>query len=84
MSLRYGSHISEQTNGDLGDDLLAHRGEKSLEGLDGPLLTHPEQAGNAEIDLIDQRQVFVAFGILDFIDAEGVDPAEFAVLQAPR
>ena len=68
---------------DLGDDLLAHGGEESLEGFDGSFLAHPEQTGDAEIDLIDQRQVLVAFGVLDFIDADGVDLAERAVLQSP-
>jgi hypothetical protein len=41
-------------------------------------LAHPEQAREAEIDLIDQRQVFVAFGVLDFIDSDGTDLAERA------
>jgi hypothetical protein len=31
--------------------------------------------GHADIDLINQRQVFVAFGVLDFIDADSVDRA---------
>ncbi len=75
--------MSEQTNDDLGNDFLAHGGEESLKGLDGPFLAHPEQAGDAEIDLIDQRQVLVAFGVLDFIDADGVDLAERPVLQTP-
>ena len=46
-----------------------------LKGLDSPLPADPEQAGDAQIDLIDQRQVLVAFRILDFIDADGVDLA---------
>ncbi len=36
-----------------------------------------------EIDLVDQRQVFVAFGVLDFVDSDGVDLAEHPVFQAP-
>jgi hypothetical protein len=55
---------------DLGNDGFAHGGEESLERLDGSFLAHPEQAGDADIDLVDQRQVLVAFGVLDFIDAE--------------
>ena len=44
-------------------------------------LAHPKQAGDAEIDLINQGQVLVAFGVLDLIDADGVDLAEHPVLQ---
>jgi hypothetical protein len=74
--------MSEQMN-DPGDDLFAHGGEEPLEGFDGSFLAHPEQTGDANIDLIDQGQVFVAFGVLNFIDADGVDRAERAVLQSP-
>jgi hypothetical protein len=35
-----------------------------------------------EIDLINQGQVLVAFGVLDFVDADGIDGAEGAVLQS--
>ena len=34
-------------------------------------------------DLVDQRQVFVALGILDLIDADGRDRAQLPVLDAP-
>jgi hypothetical protein len=68
---------------DLGDDFLAHGGEESLEGLDGRFLAHPEQAGDADVDLVSQRQILVALGVLDFIDASGVDLTERAVLQSP-
>src|SRR6266852_2127433 len=68
---------------DLGDDLLAHGGEKSLEGFDGSFFAHPKQTGDVEVDLVDQREVLVAFGVLDFIDADGVDLAQFPVFQAP-
>ena len=43
----------------------------------------PKQARDAEVDLIDQRQVFVAFGVLDFIDANRVDLSQDAVFEAP-
>ena len=33
--------------------------------------------GDADVDLIDERQVFVALGILDFIDADRVDLVQF-------
>src|SRR5215471_13107117 len=67
----------------LRDNFLAHGGEESLKGFDGALLAYPEQAGHADIDLIDQRQLFVAFGVLDFIHADGVDLVQLAVCQAP-
>src|SRR5262249_35088964 len=66
-----------------GNDLLAHSGEEPLEGFDGAFLTNPEQAGDTQVDLIDQSQVFVALGILDFIKADGVDLAERAMREAP-
>src|SRR5262249_16972433 len=36
---------------DLGDDLLAHGREESLEGFDGPFLADPKQASDADVDL---------------------------------
>ena len=69
---------------DLGGDFFAYGGEESLKGLDRSLLADPKQTGDAEIDLIDQRQILVPFGVLDFIDADGVDLTERAVLQTPR
>ena len=36
------------------------------------------------IDLVDQRQVLVAFGVLDFIDADGVDRDRACDAPAPR
>ncbi len=36
------------------------------------------------VDLINQRQVLVAFGVFDFIHTDGVDLAERAVFQAAR
>ncbi len=68
---------------DLGNNLLAHGGKESLEGLDRPLLAHPEQTGYADIDLVDQRQILVALGVLDFINTDRVDLAQRAVLQSP-
>ena len=54
-----------------------------MERLDGSFLANPEQAGDAEVDLVDQGEIFVALGVLDFIDANGVDLAQLAVLQTP-
>jgi hypothetical protein len=58
-------------------------GEKSLKRFDRAFLAHPEQASDADVDLIDQCQVFVALGVLDFIDADRVDLAQFPVFQTP-
>ncbi len=66
---------------DLGGKLVADDFEESLEGLDGSLPADPEQARGAEIDLINQRQILVAFGVLDFIDSDGIDLAEQPVLE---
>jgi hypothetical protein len=46
------------------------------------LFADPKQTGDAEIDLIDQCQILVAFGVLDFIDADGVDLAERTAVAA--
>jgi hypothetical protein len=54
-----------------------------LKGFDRSLFADPKQTGDAEIDLINQCQIFVPFGVLDFIDADGVDLAERPVLQTP-
>src|SRR3954469_14280424 len=66
----------------MGDDFLAHGSEKSLKRLDGSLFADPEQTRDAEIDLIDQGQVFVAFGILDFIHADGINLAQGPMLES--
>jgi hypothetical protein len=50
--------------------------------LDGPFPPDPEQACDVEVDLIDQRQIFVALGILDLIDSNGVDLVQYPVLKS--
>ena len=40
------------------------------------------KAGDAQIDLVDQGQVFVTFGVLDFVDSDGINLAQHPVLQA--
>ena len=47
----------------LGSQFVADDGEKSPEGFDGSFAAHPKQARDVEIDLINQSQVLVAFGI---------------------
>jgi len=66
---------------DLGGHFIADDGEESLKGFDGSFAAHPKQAGDAEIDLINQCQVLVAFGVLNFIDADRIDLAQHPVLQ---
>jgi len=66
----------------LGSQLLSDDGEESLEGFEGAFLANPEQAGESLVDLVDQRQVFVAFGTLDFIYPNGADRLQRAMLQA--
>ena len=39
------------------------------------------EARDVEIDLINQGQILVPFGILDFVDSDGIDPAKHPVLQ---
>jgi hypothetical protein len=68
---------------DFGNYVLAHSGEESLSGFDGSLSAYPEKADNAQIDLVDQGEVFVTFGVLDFVDSDGVNPTEHPMLQAP-
>jgi hypothetical protein len=46
------------------------------------LPTH-SKTGEPLVDLIDQRQVFVAFGVLDFIHTNGTDLLQRAMFQAP-
>ena len=66
---------------DLRSEFVADHSEESLKGFDGSFLADPEQAGDAEIDLINQRQVLVPFGVLNFVHADGVDLAENTVFQ---
>jgi hypothetical protein len=68
---------------DFGNYVLAHSGEESLSGFDGSLFAYPEKADNAQIDLVDQGEVFVTFGVLDLVDSDGVNLTEHPMLQAP-
>jgi hypothetical protein len=67
---------------DLGSELLSDDGEETLEGFDGAFLADPKKAGEPLVDLVDQGQVFVAFGVLDFIHTNGADRLQGAMLQA--
>src|SRR5713226_7160272 len=68
---------------DLRSELLSNQREKALEGFDGAFFADPQQAGEPLVDLVDQRQVFVAFGVLDFIHTNGADRLQRAMFQAP-
>ena len=48
-------------------EMTSLRGEESF--------AYPEKAGDADIDLVDQRQVLVALGILDLVHSDGIDLA---------
>ena len=63
--------------------MVADDGKEALEGFDGAFLADPQQAGNSRVDLVDQRQVLVTLGVLDFIHADGADRFQRAVLQTP-
>ena len=67
---------------DLRGHLVADGGEESLKGFDGSFFSDPKQARDVEIDLINQREVLMTFGILDLVDADGVDGSEFAMFQS--
>jgi hypothetical protein len=69
--------------GDFGNHVLAHGGEESLKGFDGSLFAYPEKAGDADIDLVDQRQGLVALGVLDFVHSDGIDLSQNSVFEAP-
>src|SRR5438552_1400916 len=54
-------------------------GSVSFEALEGELKIRL-QTDDAEIDLVDQRQVLVTLGVLDVVDADCVDLAQCAML----
>jgi len=68
---------------DLGRELFSDDIEETLKGFKRAFLADPKQAGDPLIDLVDQGQVFMAFGILDFIHPDGADRLQGAMLQAP-
>jgi hypothetical protein len=54
-----------------------------VKSLDGKFLTDPKEGSGFRADLIDQQEVPIAFGILNFIDANGANVCQRAMLQAP-
>ena len=61
---------------------LSEEAEVALEGLDGAFPADPQQAGQPLVNLVDQRQVFVAFGVLNLIHTDGADRLQGAIVQA--
>src|SRR5258708_12730425 len=66
---------------DLRSQFIANDRKESLKRFDGSFAAHPEQAGDAEIDLVNERQILVPFCVLDFGDSDSVDLAEHPVCQ---
>ena len=48
----------------------------------GPFLAYPQQSGKV-VDLIDQGQILVAFGVLNLVHPDGKDRSQRPILQAP-
>src|ERR1700733_5989441 len=65
---------------DFRGEFFPEHGEESLEGFYGWFFPHPEQAGGAGVDLIDQSEVLVALGKLDLLDPDGRDRGQGAML----
>jgi len=63
---------------------LADQSEELLEAFDGAVLANPQQASAMLFDLVDQGQIFMALGVLDLVDADGLDRTEAAMFQPPR
>ncbi len=59
------------------------RSQPGVDKFNGSFPADPEQAREALVDLVNQRQVFVALGVLDLIHADGPDRLQRAMLQAP-
>jgi len=68
---------------DLRGQLCSNEGEEALEAFHRPLSADPEESRHALVNLVDQGEVLVPLGVLNFVDANGADRAELAMLQAP-
>lgn len=80
---KWGCHMSQQTNSIVSGNFLSEEDRKSVKGLDGKFLTDPKEASGLRVDLIGQHEVRIAFGILNFIGANGANVCQRAMLQAP-
>ncbi|SAL08109.1 hypothetical protein AWB81_08603 [Caballeronia arationis] len=68
---------------DLLTQFLSDHGKELRKAFLRTLLSDPEQSRAPGLDLVDKREVFVSFPILDLIDAKGADRSEFPVIQSP-
>src|SRR5487761_2066318 len=68
---------------DLLGEVLADHVEELTEALNGAFLADPQQACRLGIDLIDERQIFVAPSVLDLIDTDGTDRPQGTLTQSP-
>src|SRR4051794_5362351 len=66
----------------LGSHFVADGSEEALKGFDRSFLPNPEQACDAEIDLVDERQMLLSFGVLDFVDSDGINLARGSMFQS--
>jgi hypothetical protein len=74
-------HVGEDKD-DLRSQFVPDASEESPEGLDSSFPADPEKARHGGIDLVNQREVLVAFGVLDFVDSDGVDGSERSMRQS--
>ena len=73
--------MSEQTNSICEVSRFSKDGEETLERFDGAFLAHPEQARQSLVDLVNQGQILVPFGVLNFIYPDGANRLQLAMLQ---
>jgi hypothetical protein len=66
---------------DLCRQLRADHGKETLEGFHGTFLADPQQPGTAHINLIHQGRIFVPFGILNLVHANGTNRRQDSMLQ---
>ncbi len=68
------------------DDLRSEHGQPPAQGRLGPTWSHPKQTAAVAVDLVnDGQEVFGAQSLapVDLVDAEGFEPFELAMRQAP-
>jgi hypothetical protein len=59
-----------------------YTGKEPLKGFDRPFPSDPKQACHAEADLVNQREVLVALGVLDLVYTDRVDGTERAMIES--
>lgn len=63
--------------------LLADEIEELLETLDCAIFPDPQQPSTVLLNLIDQGEMFMPFGILDLVDADRADLTQIAMRKSP-